>query len=105
MALVGPLGMGESRLAIAQGFQAVGTICASLLEYQPAFSKISHHLNKETADMNWIFLAIVFFMVSLAVVFYYFKLPELKLVTPKLSLAVYLLISMQKFRISYISNV
>lgn len=77
IALVGPLGMGESRLGFAQGFQAVGTICASLLEYRPIFSKLSQS-NQGVADVNWVFLAIVFFIVSLAVIFYYFPLPEIK---------------------------
>lgn len=74
--LVGPEGMGESRVCFAQGFQAVGTICASLLEYYPAFSKITSN-NQGVADMNWVFLATILFMVSLAVVFYYFPLPEI----------------------------
>ncbi|KAH8151192.1 uncharacterized protein LAJ45_04894 [Morchella importuna] len=74
--LVGPQGMGESRICFAQGFQAVGTICASLLEYYPAFSKIGSN-DEGVADMNWVFLAIILFMVSLAVVFYYFPLPEI----------------------------
>lgn len=75
--LVGPQGMGESRICFAQGFQAVGTICASLLEYYPAFSKIGSN-DEGVADMNWVFLAIILFMVSLAVVFYYFPLPEIR---------------------------
>lgn len=70
--------MGESRINFAQGFQAVGNICASLLQYRQNVSTPDKLPDKGVADINWVFLAITFFMTSLAVTFYYFELPELE---------------------------
>lgn len=73
IALCGPLEYAEARLNFSQAFQAIGTILSPLLATKVLFPN-----NKASALVNvqWAYLAIAFFVIALAIVFYYIPLPE-----------------------------
>lgn len=74
IALCGPLAYSESRLLAAQGVQAIGSILSQLLAHRVFFSHVVR--DPSLIDVQWTFLAIALFTVSLALFFYYMPLPE-----------------------------
>ncbi|KAL1612580.1 hypothetical protein SLS60_000809 [Paraconiothyrium brasiliense] len=72
IALCGPPEYAEARLSMSQGIQAIGTIVSPLLAKKVFFKASADSL----IDVQWAYLAISFFTVLLAIVFYYVPLPE-----------------------------
>jgi len=72
--LCGPLEWAEVRLNLSQGFQAVGTVCSSLLATKVLFRNVLDA--PSLVDVQWTYLGIALFDFALAVVFYYIPLPE-----------------------------
>ena len=71
LALCGPNVHAEYRLLLAQGVQAVATVCSQALAEKALFSDVS-----SLVDVQWTYLAIALFDVILALFFYYMPLPE-----------------------------
>ncbi|KAF2266696.1 MFS general substrate transporter [Lojkania enalia] len=72
IALCGPPEYAEVRLNLSQGIQAIGTILSPLLAKKVLFKASPNSL----IDVQWTYLGIAFFVVLLAIVYYYVPLPE-----------------------------
>jgi fucose permease len=73
-ALCGPLEYAEVRLNFSQGFQAIGTVLSPLLASRVLFKSVNSA--PSLIQAQWTYLGIALFGWTLALVFYYVKLPE-----------------------------
>lgn len=74
IALCGPAEFAEVRLNLSQGFQACGTVFATVLAKKALFNNV--HDAASLIDVQWTYLAISLFTFILAFVYYSIKLPE-----------------------------
>lgn len=74
IALCGPPEHGESRLNLAQAFQGFGAVLSSLMATFALFKGVDDA--SSLIDAQWTYLAVALFVAFLAVVFYYYPLPE-----------------------------
>jgi fucose permease len=72
IALCGPPEYAEARLNLSQAVQAIGTILSPLLAKKVLFKQKAGSL----IDVQWTYLGIAFFVVVLAIIYYYIPLPE-----------------------------
>jgi fucose permease len=72
-ALAGPGEWSETRLNFAQGVQGIGVITSALLAKQALFAGIGQ---EDLFRLQWCYLAVAFFVVLLAVIFYYVPISE-----------------------------
>ncbi|TDZ26720.1 L-fucose-proton symporter [Colletotrichum orbiculare MAFF 240422] len=80
--LCGPPEYGETRLLLAQGVQAVGSVLSGLMAQRVFFTKITNQDGSESnsstlLNVQWTYLAITLLCVALGLFFYYMPLPEL----------------------------
>jgi fucose permease len=73
IALAGPGEWSESRLNFAQGVQGIGVITSVIIAQQALIAGIGQ---EDLFRLQWCYLAVAFFVVFLAVVFYYVPLSE-----------------------------
>ncbi|KAM0287229.1 hypothetical protein ACHAQH_000543 [Verticillium albo-atrum] len=77
--LCGPAQYGETRLCLAQGIQAVGSVLSGLLAQKVFFTDIDqdgYTSSLTLLNVQWTYLAITLLCVALALFFYYMPLPE-----------------------------
>lgn len=74
IALCGPPRYAEVRLNISQAVQAIGTVVSPLLAKHVLFKTVNDA--PSLIDVQWAYLAIAFFVVILALGFFYLPLPE-----------------------------
>lgn len=74
IALCGPSKYSETRLNLAQGIQAVGSVVSPLLARRVLFTSVLDA--PSLIDVQWTYLGIALFVVLLAVAFYYLPIPE-----------------------------
>lgn len=74
IALCGPPEYGEFRLNLAQAFQGFGAVLSSLMATFALFKGLDN--TSSLIDAQWTYLAVALFVAFLAVVFYYYPLPE-----------------------------
>ncbi|KAI9829119.1 MAG: hypothetical protein M1832_000142 [Thelocarpon impressellum] len=72
--LCGPMKYAETRLNVAQGVQAIGSVVSPILATRVLFSRVRDA--PSLIDAQWTYLSIALFDIALAVVFYYIPLPE-----------------------------
>ncbi|CAE7192352.1 hypothetical protein P3342_009174 [Pyrenophora teres f. teres] len=72
IALCGPPEYAEARLNLSQAMQAVGTIVSPLLAKKVLFPANAASL----IDVQWTYLGISFFNITLAIIYFYVPLPE-----------------------------
>ncbi len=74
IALCGPPEYAEIRLNISQGVQAIGSVVSPILARRALFRQVLDA--PSLIDVQWTYLGITFFVVLLALAFYYLPLPE-----------------------------
>jgi len=74
IALCGPSKYSETRLNLAQGIQAVGSVVSPLLARRVLFKSVLDA--PSLIEAQWTYLGIALFVVLLAVAFYYLPIPE-----------------------------
>ncbi|KAK4191508.1 major facilitator superfamily domain-containing protein [Podospora australis] len=76
--LCGPPEYADTRLLLAQGVQAVGSVLSGLLANNVFFATIEDRTVDSTTliDVQWTYLAVTLLSVLLALYFYYMPLPE-----------------------------
>ncbi|KAH0563300.1 hypothetical protein GP486_002125 [Trichoglossum hirsutum] len=74
IALCGPPEYAEIRLNMAQGIQAIGSVISPILARRALFKQVQNA--PSLVDVQWTYLGIALFDVTLAVVFIYMPLPE-----------------------------
>lgn len=74
IALCGPLDKSEIRLNVSQGVQAIGSVVSPLLAQKVLFKNVTDVF--ALVGVQWTYLAIALFDILLALVFYYFPVPE-----------------------------
>jgi len=74
IALCGPPEHAEARLNFAQGIQAVGSVISPLLATLVLFRNLLDA--PSLVNTQWTYLSIALFVAFLAVLFYYYPLPE-----------------------------
>lgn len=72
--LCGPMEYSETRLNIAQGFQAMGIVVSPILAKRVLFDTTPHAYS--LIDVQWTYLGIALFDVLLAVLIHYLPIPE-----------------------------
>lgn len=75
ISVCGPPRYSEIRLNTAQAFQAIGTVVAPVLASHVFFTKVSGA--QALSSVQWTYLALACFVLLLAVVFYFSKIPEI----------------------------
>lgn len=79
LVLCGAPQYGESRLLVAQGVQAVGSVLSGLLAQKVFFKSLSNSSSSNSMtliNVQWTYLGITLLCVVLALFFYYMPLPE-----------------------------
>ncbi|KAF7561292.1 hypothetical protein G7046_g2854 [Stylonectria norvegica] len=77
--LCGPAEYGETRLLLAQGLEAVGSVLSGLLAQKVFFKNIAEKTSSNSMtliNVQWTYLGITLLCVILALFFYYMPLPE-----------------------------
>ena len=74
IALCGPPEHGETRLNLAQAFQGFGAVLSSLMATFALFKGLNDA--SSLVDAQWTYLAVALFVAFIAMVFYYYPLPE-----------------------------